>query len=75
MLPFNDGKHTVYGPDTLQVMGAAFDGAVQLLPGHFKENERARKRLALLLLQHMDRGEPARNLVTLAVLDFLRATQ
>ena len=31
MLPFNDGKHAVYGPDTLQVMGAEFDGAVQLL--------------------------------------------
>ena len=33
MLPFSDGKHhDVYGPDTLQVMGAAFDAAVQALP-------------------------------------------
>ncbi len=75
MLLFNGDKHAVYGPDTLQVMGAAFDGAVQLLPPHLKEHERARRRLALLILQHMDRGEPARNLGNLAVLDFLRATQ
>jgi hypothetical protein len=27
MLPFSDGKHDVYGPDTLEVMGTAFDTA------------------------------------------------
>jgi hypothetical protein len=64
----------VYGPDTLEVMGAAFDTAVQLLPPNLKGHERARRRLARLILQHMDRGEPARNL-NLAVLDFLRTIQ
>jgi hypothetical protein len=32
MLPFNNGKNDVYGPDTLKVMGAAFDTAVQSIP-------------------------------------------
>jgi hypothetical protein len=75
MLPFSDGKHDVYGPDTLEVMGAAFDTAVHLLPPNLKEHERARRRLARLILQRMDRGEPARNLGNLAVLDFLRTIQ
>ncbi len=75
MLPISDGGRDVYCPDTLQVMGAAFDTAVQLLPPNLKEHERARRRLALLILQHIDRGEPAADLGNLAVLDFLRATQ
>jgi hypothetical protein len=75
MLPISDGKRDAYGPDTLQVMGAAFDTAVQLLPPNLKENERTRRRLALLILHHTDGGEPAEDLGNLAVLDFLRATQ
>jgi hypothetical protein len=75
MLPFSDGKHDVYGPDTLEVMCAAFDTAVQLLPSNLQGHERARRKLALLILQHMDRGEPERDIVNLALLDFLRATQ
>jgi hypothetical protein len=75
MLPISDGKRDVYGPDTLQVMGAAFDTAVQLLPANLKGNERTRRRLALLILQHTDRGEPVGDLGNLALLDFLRATQ
>ena len=59
MLPISDGKRDVYGPDTLQVMGAAFDAAVQLLPPNLKDHERTRRRLALLILHHTDRGEPA----------------
>ena len=38
MLPFSDGKHNVYGPDTLEVMCAAYDTAVQLLPANLQEN-------------------------------------
>ena len=75
MLPFNNGKNDVYGPDTLKVMGAAFDTAVQSIPPHLQNHDRARRKLALLILRHMDRGEPARELGHLALLDFLRATQ
>ncbi|MEA2958493.1 MAG: hypothetical protein QOJ58_3999 [Alphaproteobacteria bacterium] len=75
MLPFGDGQHNVYGPDTLEVMGAAYDAAVHLLPSNLKEYERARRRLALLILRHMDRGESEGDIVNLAVLDFLRVTQ
>ena len=75
MLPFNGGKYDVYGPDTLKVMGAAFDTALELLPPDLQGHERARRKLALLILRHMDRGEPARELGHLALLDFLRATQ
>jgi hypothetical protein len=76
MLQFNDGKHhDVYGPDTLQVMGAAFDAAVQALPRELQDRERARTRLALLILRHADRGEPATHLSSLSLLDFLRTIQ
>lgn len=47
MLPFSDGEHNVYGPDTLEVMCAAYDTAVQLLPANLQDHERARRRLAL----------------------------
>ena len=76
MLPFSDGKHhDVYGPDTLQVMGAAFDAAVQALPRELQHRERARTRLALLILRHADRGEPATHPSSLSLLDFLRTIQ
>jgi hypothetical protein len=75
MLPFSDGQHNVYGPDTLEVMCAAYDTAVQLLPPNLQDHERARRRLALLILRHMDRGEPEGDIVNLALLDFLRVTQ
>ena len=75
MLSFSDGNHDVYSPGTLEVMGAAFDTAVQLLPQKLKEHERARRKLALLIIRHMDRGQSARDLGNLALLDFLRATQ
>ena len=38
MLPFNNGKNDVYGPDTLKVMGAAFDTAVQSIPPHLQNH-------------------------------------
>jgi hypothetical protein len=73
MLEFSDGN--VYGPDTLQVMGAAFDDAVQALPRQIQDSERARKRLALLILRRMQEETDAKQLGTLALLDFLRTTQ
>jgi hypothetical protein len=63
----------VYGPDTLKIMTTAFDNAHECLPAKFKENDRARRKLALLIIRHMERGE--RNpvsLATVAVLDLLR---
>jgi hypothetical protein len=63
----------VYGPDTLKTMTVAFDIAHRCLPVKFKENDRTRRKLALLILRHIDRGEydPVR-LADSAVLDFLR---
>ena len=63
----------IYGPDTLKIMAAAFDNAHERLPAEFRENDRARRKLALLILRHTDRGElnPA-FLAHSAVLEFLR---
>ena len=63
----------VYGPDTLKIITAAFDNAHECLPAEFKKSEHARRKLALLILRHMERGErdPSR-LAETAVLDFLR---
>jgi len=69
----SDNFERVYGPETLKVITAAFDNAHECLPAEFQENDRARRKLALLILRHMDRGEhdPVR-LADSAVLDFLR---
>ena len=74
MLP-SSAMHGVYDPDTLKAMGAAFDTAVHLIPPHLQDHERVRRRLALLIVRRMDSGEPDPNLGTVALLDFLRATQ
>jgi hypothetical protein len=71
MLP-SSAMHGFYGPDTLKAMGAAFDTAVRSIPPHLQDYERARRRLALLIVRHMESGEPNANLGTLALLDFLR---
>jgi hypothetical protein len=60
---------------TLQVMGAAFDTALLSLPPNLQDNEVARRKLALIILRHADRGEPDADLGTLALLDFKRASQ
>ena len=46
----------VYGPDTLKIMTVAFDNAHRCLPAKFKENDNARRKLALLIIRHMERG-------------------
>jgi hypothetical protein len=63
----------VYSPDSLKIMTTAFDYAHKSLPAKFQENDRARRKLALLILRHVERGEhdPER-LAASAVLDFLR---
>ncbi len=63
----------VYNPGTLKMMGAAFDTAWQSFPPGLKHHEGARRKLALLILRHMDRGErDAGRLSDLALLDFMR---
>ena len=47
----------VYGPDTLKIITAAFDNAHECLPATYQKNDRARRRLALIILRHIDRGE------------------
>ena len=71
MHPFSEVKH-VYDPEALRIMGIAFENALQSLPPDLKDHERARRKLALLILRHMDQGQPDVNLSDLALLDFLR---
>lgn len=46
-----------YGPEDLRTMSFAFDTAYQRLPDTFKGNERVRRKLALLIIRHVDEGE------------------
>jgi hypothetical protein len=72
MPPFSDVEHA-YDPEALKVMGTAFDTACQSFPPELKDHEGARKKLALLILRHRDRGErDATRLSNLAFLDFMR---
>ena len=72
-MPSSHNFERVYGPDTLKIMAAAFDSAHKCLPAKFRENDQARRKLALLILRHIERGEHnPRCLADLAVLDFLR---
>ena len=63
----------MYDPSDLKVMAAAYDKARSFLPQKIKANDRAERRLALLIMRHVNRGEndPERLAVS-AVLDFLR---
>jgi hypothetical protein len=72
MPSFSDVKY-VYDPETLKTMGAAFDTAWQSFPPELKDHEGARRKLALLILRHMDRGEcDTTRLSDRALLDFMR---
>jgi hypothetical protein len=72
MPPFSDVKY-VYDPEALKMMGAAFDTVCQAFPPNMKDREGARRKLALLILRHVDRGErDATRLSELALLDFMR---
>ena len=72
MPSISDVKY-VYDPETLKMMGAAFDTAWQSFAPDLKDHEGARRKLALVILRHMDRGEhDATRLSDLALLDFLR---
>jgi hypothetical protein len=72
MPSFSNVKY-VYDPETLKMMGAAFDTACQSFPPELKDHKGVRRKLALLILRHMDRGErDATRLSDLALLDFMR---
>jgi hypothetical protein len=72
MPPFSDVKY-VYDPEALKMMGTAFDTACQSFPPDLKDHEGARRKMALLILRHIDRGErDATRLSDLALLDFMR---
>jgi len=72
MPPFSDVTY-VYDPEALKMMGTAFDAVCQAFPPHLKHHEAARRRLALLILRHTDRGErDVARLRELALLDFMR---
>jgi len=44
----------VYDPETLKVITAAFDDAHECLPAEFRKSEHARRKLALLILRHIE---------------------
>lgn len=72
MPPLSELKY-FYDPEALKTMGAAFDTVCQAFPSDLKDHEGARRKLALLILRHMDRGEcDATRLSELALLDFTR---
>ena len=72
MPPLSDVKY-VYDPEALKTMGVAFDTACRAFPPDLRDHEGARRRLALLILRHLDRGErDVTRLSDLAVLDFMR---
>jgi hypothetical protein len=72
-MPSSHNFERVYGPDTLKIMTTAFDNAHKCLPAKFRKNEQARRKLALLILRHIERGEhDPECLADSAVLDFLR---
>jgi hypothetical protein len=63
---------SVYGPDTLKRMGAAFDLAWRAVSRGAERIESTRTMLARRILLHVDRGErDPRRLADLAVLDFV----
>ena len=72
MLPSGDVAY-VYDPEALKMMSAAFDSVCEAFPPNMKDHEGARRKLALLILRHVDRGErDAERLSELALLDFMR---
>lgn len=73
MMPSSHNIERVYGPDRLKIMTTAFDNAHECLPTNLRQNDRARRKLALLIMRHIERGEhDPRSLATVAVLDLLR---
>ena len=63
-------------PKALRAMGAAFDTVCRGFPPDLRHHEGATRRLALLILRHMDRGErDVARLSDLALLDFMKTAR
>ncbi len=72
-MPLATTPQRIYGPDELQMMGTVFDRAHERLPRELRGNVRARRKLALLIMRHLARGENNPEYLTDAiVLEFLR---
>ena len=72
MLPVDDIRR-VYDPDTLKTIADAFDSAWLRLPAEVKDGPGARRKLALLVMRHVGRGElDPSHLGGLALCDLLR---
>ena len=72
MLPVNDIRR-VYDPDTLKTIADAFESAWRRLPAEVKGGAGARRKLALLVMRHVGRGElDPTHLGDLALCDFRR---
>lgn len=70
MLAFNNTR--MYDPDALKMMTTALDQACQSLPAGFRDSERARRRLAFLIIRHVDGGErDASRISDSVVIEFL----
>jgi len=67
------GIRRIYDPDTLSIMGDAFDRACDFLPIKFRDSDRMRRKLALHIIRQVDEGEsdPTR-LADSAILSILR---
>jgi hypothetical protein len=75
LLPSRDGRCDARArrAKTLKTMGAAFDIAWQSFPPDLEDHEGAKRKLALLILRHMDQGEcDTTRLSDRALLDFMR---
>ena len=72
-MPSAENIKRVYTPDDLAVMANAYDKAQQRLPKEWRGNERAARKLALIIIHAVDRGEhDPEQLTDLATLAFLR---
>ena len=47
----------VYPPETVVVMSTAFDSVCRSVSGKINEDDSVRRRLALIILRHVDGGE------------------
>ena len=56
-MPSPNDIERVYGPDTLKIMAMAFDNAHKCLPEKFRGSNKARHKLALLVMRYIERGE------------------
>ena len=66
MLP-SSAMHDVYDPRHIEGHGRRIRCCGTINPPHLQDYERARRRLALLIVRHMELGEPNANLGTLAL--------